>query len=71
MDDIEKLKHLIGHWAEHNAGHADTYAEWSKKADTLKMPALTEVLEEIAEKTRRLDALFKKAESLCSGDSDK
>jgi hypothetical protein len=33
MDDLQKLKHLIEHWKEHNEEHAQTYLEWSKKAD--------------------------------------
>jgi hypothetical protein len=28
MDDLQKLKHLIGHWKEHNDEHAQTYLEW-------------------------------------------
>jgi len=65
MDDLQKLKHLIGHWAEHNAEHAETYREWSKKADSLGKKELSAVLGELSEKTLKLDGLFKKALGLC------
>jgi len=65
MNDISKLKHLLGHWAEHNTEHARTYQEWAKKADALGKAELADVLEEIARETEKLDAMFKKAETLC------
>lgn len=64
MDDIEKLRHLLAHWAEHNAGHAKTYLEWAKKADTLGMPELSKLLIKIKEETVKLEKLFKKAGGL-------
>ena len=64
MNDIEKLKHLLEHWSEHNAEHAETYLEWAKKADQQGRKDLHGVLSEIAEGTRKLDALFKKARGL-------
>ena len=65
MDDLKKLRHLIEHWAEHNAEHAQTYLEWSKKADSLGKKELSEVLGELSENTLKLDGLFKKALGLC------
>lgn len=32
MTDLEKLKHLLEHWAGHNEGHVNTYLEWAEKA---------------------------------------
>ncbi|MEW6108014.1 MAG: hypothetical protein AB1632_02430 [Nitrospirota bacterium] len=65
MDDIDKLKHLLRHWAEHNAGHAETYLEWGKKAEDLGRNELSEILLDIAGKTTEMNKLFEKAESLC------
>jgi len=31
MDDLEKLKHLSGHWIEHAREHAIVYEEWAEK----------------------------------------
>ena len=64
MDDIEKLRHLLVHWAEHNAGHANAYLEWAKKADTLGMSELSKLLIKIEEETLKLEKLFKKAGGL-------
>jgi len=65
MNDISKLKHLLGHWAEHNTEHARTYLDWSKKADALGNAELADALREIAKETEKLDAMFKEAETLC------
>ncbi len=65
MNDISKLKHLLGHWAEHNTEHARTYLDWAKKADALGKEELAGVLREIARETEKLDGMFKQAETLC------
>lgn len=31
MNDLEKLRHLIGYWIEHSREHAIAYEEWAKK----------------------------------------
>ena len=46
MDEISKLHHLLGHWAEHNIEHAKTYEDWSKKADALGKKELAGAFEE-------------------------
>lgn len=64
MNDMEKLKHLLEHWSEHNAEHAKTYLEWSKKAESLGKKEISEILNELAEGTLNLEGLFKKARGL-------
>jgi hypothetical protein len=64
MDDLQKLKHLIGHWKEHNKEHAQTYLEWSKKADGAGKGELAAVLRELAEGTLKMGTLFEKAGEL-------
>jgi len=66
MNDIEKLKHLLEHWAEHNGEHAETYLEWAKKADLQGRKDLQGILTELAEGTKKLDDLFKKAHRMLS-----
>jgi cobalt/nickel transport system ATP-binding protein len=65
MDEITKLRHLLGHWAEHNEEHAATYRDWSKKADSLGRKELAGLLLTIADETAALDAHFQKAMELC------
>ncbi len=31
MDNLEKIKHLIEHWIEHEQLHIAEYEEWAKK----------------------------------------
>lgn len=64
MTDIEKLKHLIEHWAEHNEEHAKTYLEWAEKAGESGDKEIYNILKEIAENTKRLDGLFEKAKKI-------
>ena len=65
MDDINKLKHLIEHWLEHNEEHAATYIDWAAKAKGLDKPELEAILKEIAGETKRMDNLFKLALKEC------
>ena len=65
MDDISKLHHLLEHWVEHNTEHARTYLDWAKKAEALGKTELADILREIAERTEKLEGLFKKAGNLC------
>ena len=32
MEDINKLEHLMKHWAEHNTEHAAEFRQWAMKA---------------------------------------
>ncbi len=64
MEDVEKLKHLIGHWSGHNEEHAKTFLEWSQKADSLGRGDVAAILRELSEKTRKLEELLKKARGL-------
>jgi ABC-type sulfate/molybdate transport systems ATPase subunit len=61
MNDIDKLKHLVEHWAEHNKEHARTYLDWAQRAAALGRTDLSDVLKEIAEEASRIDGLFEKA----------
>lgn len=64
MTELEKLKHLLEHWIEHNDAHVRTYEEWAEKADTLGRPDLARVLGKIAGETGKLDLLLKEAINL-------
>jgi len=64
MEDMDKLRHLLGHWIEHNDGHLETYREWASKAREAGRNDVADVLEEIARETEALGDLFSKAEGL-------
>lgn len=61
MTELEKLKHLIEHWIEHNEAHVKAYREWASKAEALGKKELSAILKQIAEENKKLEGLFKKA----------
>jgi len=62
--DLEKLKKLLGHWAEHNEEHVKIYLEWAEKAEASGDKELYKILKEIAENTKKIDGLFEKAKRM-------
>ncbi len=61
MTELEKLKHLLKHWIEHNEAHVATYSGWAQKAESLGEKELSTILKQIAEESKKLEGLFKKA----------
>ncbi|RJQ23101.1 MAG: hypothetical protein C4560_01255 [Nitrospiraceae bacterium] len=61
MTDLEKLKHLLEHWLEHNEAHVKTYGEWASKAESLDKKDLADILRQIVEESKKLNVLFSKA----------
>ncbi|MCK5512441.1 MAG: hypothetical protein KAI96_06510, partial [Thermodesulfovibrionia bacterium] len=61
MTELEKLKHLLEHWVEHNNAHVKTYSEWASKTESLGEKELSAILKQIAEESKKLERLFKKA----------
>ena len=61
MTEIDKLKHLLKHWLDHNDAHIETYNEWASKAESLGEKELSEILNQIAEDSKKLNGLFDKA----------
>lgn len=64
MDDIAKLKHLVEHWAEHNAGHSETYAEWAQRAEAAGREDISTILKELAKAALELNELLSRAAEL-------
>ena len=51
MDNLEKVKRLIGHWTEHGCEHAIAYEEWAEKIQHLDGGAeIASALREAAKK---------------------
>lgn len=59
MDDIEKLRHLVSHWQEHNQEHARTYREWAERMKKAGEDGAERILLRIAEKSEELEEDFK------------
>lgn len=58
MDDRDKLKHLVGHWQEHEKEHAGTYRTWAGKMQNLGEREVAERLAEIARASEELALRF-------------
>ena len=61
MNDLDKLRHLLKHWMEHNDAHVSTYDEWTRKTKAMGEKDLSEILEQITRESRKLNNLFQKA----------
>jgi hypothetical protein len=61
MTELEKLKHLLKHWIEHNDAHVKTYSEWASKVESSGKLELSYIIKQIAHDSKKLDELFKKA----------
>jgi len=61
MTELDKLKHLLEHWIEHNNAHVKTYEEWAAKAESLGEKELAGILGTIAAESRKLEGLFNRA----------
>jgi rubrerythrin len=61
MTELEKLKHLLEHWIDHNEAHVKTYSEWVSKAESLGEKDLANIFLEVVDESKKLNDLFKKA----------
>jgi hypothetical protein len=61
MTDLDKLRHLLKHWMEHNDTHVSTYEEWAQKAEAMGENDLSDILKRITSESRNLNNLFQKA----------
>ena len=61
MNELDKLKHLLHHWKEHNDEHAETYRQWAEKASSLGNEELSKVLDKLYHETKKMNGLFEEA----------
>jgi hypothetical protein len=54
-ENREKLKHLIGHWIDHNRFHEASYIEWAEKAKAMGEGKVAEYIEMAVEQMREAD----------------
>jgi len=64
MTDLEKLKHLLDHWMEHNDAHVKTYSEWADKAASMDRKDIAEILNQIIDESKNINTLFEKAKKI-------
>lgn len=61
MTELERLRHLLEHWIEHNKEHVMKYHEWANKVEEIGEEELSNILHDIATESERLEGLFRKA----------
>jgi rubrerythrin len=49
--DTAKIKHLLGHWIEHNESHSQSFEEWAEK---IKTSGYKELAEEILQANKKM-----------------
>lgn len=54
-EDREKLKHLIGHWVDHNRSHEASYSEWAEKAKAMGEGQVAEYIEMAVKQMQEAD----------------
>ena len=60
-EDLAKLKHLVGHWIEHNKSHETSYIEWAGRARELGNGAAAEFIEMAVEHMEEADEMLAEA----------
>ncbi len=69
MDDQERLRIVLKHLIEHNAGHADEYARWIEMAGSNDLSRVAELIREAGNHMGKAgDALRSALEQLESED---
>jgi len=61
LSDREKLERLLEYWINHNEEHVNSYLEWSKKAITLEINEVAQLLNEAASTALSVNRLFQEA----------
>lgn len=61
MSFPEKLEKLLNHWIRHNREHVETYRKWSDKALEQGMADISELIEEAAQTSRKVDIVLENA----------
>lgn len=58
MDEMAKLLHLAGHWAEHNLEHEQNYLKWAGRAEAAGLAEAALALKQMAAGTREMEPLL-------------
>ena len=60
-EDREKLKHLLGHWIEHNKAHEASYTDWAERAKAMGEGQVAEFIEMAVEQMMEADEFLEHA----------
>jgi len=60
--EMETLKALVGHWAEHNDSHVESYSEWAQRAEEKGKAETAALLRQAVEYTNKVTEALKLAD---------
>jgi len=66
MSFDEKLKKILDHWIKHNMDHAETYRDWSERAQQAHMDDVARLLKEAADLNITMNEKFEAAKKQIS-----
>jgi len=64
MSFDQKMLKLLEHWIKHNAGHADTYRLWAKRARENGFAEAGTLLDEAAATTDQISKIFESTDKI-------
>jgi len=64
MEVAAKLVHLVPHWIEHNASHAEQFEHWAGQAQVAGLDEVAEQIRSAAEAMNQANKYLNRAERL-------
>lgn len=61
VEDLEKVRVLLPHWIEHNAGHGEEFAKWAVQLDAAGEKDLATLLRQAETALREADSFLRSA----------
>jgi rubrerythrin len=58
--DKSKIRHLLGHWIEHNQSHCESFEQWAGKLKEAGYPEVAEEIMQASGKMEEASALLEK-----------
>lgn len=70
MTDMEKLRVILPHWIDHNAGHGQEFATWAETLDSTGEQEVANLLKKAAAYLEQADLALKEALHKAGGSLD-
>ena len=61
MNELEKLRVILPHWIEHNAGHGKEFAKWSEDLSRAGEKEIADLLKQAEIYLQNADSVLRKA----------
>ena len=68
MNDLEKLRVILPHWIEHNAGHGSEFAKWAETLNAAGEEQIAGLLKQAESFLQDADSVLKEALAKAGGE---